>query len=105
MAEAVSDGLPQPQRRLAVFAIALASTMGTLDVNIANTALPAIARDLGLDLVAEGDVDLDRERLPNRVGRLVVHLRGARSTVRSGTRVSTWRHRLYSRVGGVRALA
>jgi DHA2 family multidrug resistance protein-like MFS transporter len=31
-----------------VFAIALASTMGTLDVNIANTALPAIARDLGI---------------------------------------------------------
>jgi DHA2 family multidrug resistance protein-like MFS transporter len=48
MVEPVSDGLPQPRRRLAVFAIALASMMGTLDVNIANTALPTIARDLGV---------------------------------------------------------
>ena len=44
----MSDGLPQPRRRLAVLAIALASMMGTLDVNIANTALPTIARDLGV---------------------------------------------------------
>jgi DHA2 family multidrug resistance protein-like MFS transporter len=44
----MSDGLPQPRRRLAVLAIALASMMGTLDVNIANTALPTIARDLSV---------------------------------------------------------
>ena len=44
----MSAGLPQPRRRLAVLAIALASMMGTLDVNIANTALPTIARDLGV---------------------------------------------------------
>jgi MFS transporter, DHA2 family, multidrug resistance protein len=43
-----SDGLPQPQRRWAVVALALASIMGTLDINIANTALPVIARDLAV---------------------------------------------------------
>ena len=48
MSDQASDGLPQPRRRLAVLAIALASMMGTLDVNIANTALPTIARDLGI---------------------------------------------------------
>jgi DHA2 family multidrug resistance protein-like MFS transporter len=44
----MTDGLPPAQRRLAVCALALASAMGTLDVNIANTALPTMARDLGV---------------------------------------------------------
>ncbi len=44
---AQSDGLPQPARRLAYFAIALAIAMAVLDGSIANTALPTIARDLG----------------------------------------------------------
>jgi DHA2 family multidrug resistance protein-like MFS transporter len=44
----MSDGLPPAQRRLAVCALALASAMGTLDVNIANTALPTMARDLAV---------------------------------------------------------
>ncbi len=40
------DGLPQPQRRWAVLAIALALIMAVLDSAIANIALPTIARDL-----------------------------------------------------------
>jgi DHA2 family multidrug resistance protein-like MFS transporter len=48
----MTDGLPPPQRRLAVFALALSSAMGTLDVNIANTALPAMARDLSVSPAA-----------------------------------------------------
>jgi DHA2 family multidrug resistance protein-like MFS transporter len=44
----MTDGLPQPQRRLAVVALALSSAMGTLDVNIANTALPLMAHDLSI---------------------------------------------------------
>jgi len=44
----MTDGLPAAQRRLAVCALALASAMGTLDVNIANTALPSMARDLAV---------------------------------------------------------
>ena len=38
------DGLPQPQRRWAVLAIALALIMAVLDSAIANIALPTIAR-------------------------------------------------------------
>jgi DHA2 family multidrug resistance protein-like MFS transporter len=41
-----ADGLPPGRRRIAYLAMALATTMATLDVNIANTALPTIARDL-----------------------------------------------------------
>ncbi|MFZ3034564.1 MAG: MFS transporter [Parvibaculum sp.] len=41
-----SDGLPLPQRRLAVLSIALAITMAVLDGSIANIALPTIAREL-----------------------------------------------------------
>jgi MFS transporter, DHA2 family, multidrug resistance protein len=44
--EQTGDGLPQPRRRIAMAALALANVMGTLDSNIANTALPTIARDL-----------------------------------------------------------
>src|SRR5512146_2108439 len=40
------DGLPQPQRRWAMFAIGLAIMMAVLDGTIANVALPTIARDL-----------------------------------------------------------
>jgi DHA2 family multidrug resistance protein-like MFS transporter len=38
------DGLPLPRRRYALAALAFANAMGTLDVNIANTALPTNAR-------------------------------------------------------------
>ncbi len=46
MSATVPDGLPQPQRRWAVVAIALALIMAVLDSAIANIALPTIARDL-----------------------------------------------------------
>lgn len=45
-AAAPSDGLPQPQRRRAYLALAAATSMAVLDGSIANTALPAIAREL-----------------------------------------------------------
>jgi len=44
-----SDGLPQPRRRLAYVALAISVAMSVLDGSIANTALPAIARDLHAD--------------------------------------------------------
>ena len=42
------DGLPVPQRRWAMLAIAVAVTMAVLDSAVANIALPAIARQLGV---------------------------------------------------------
>ncbi len=42
------DGLPWPQRRWAMLAIAIAVTMAVLDSAVANIALPAIARQLGV---------------------------------------------------------
>ena len=42
------DGLPKPQRQWAMFAIAIAVTMAVLDSSVANIALPAIARQLGV---------------------------------------------------------
>ncbi len=42
------DGLPRPQRQWAMFAIAVAVTMAVLDSAVANIALPAIARQLGV---------------------------------------------------------
>ncbi|HWX48251.1 MAG TPA: MFS transporter [Roseomonas sp.] len=41
-----TDGLPQPQRRGAVLAIAVAIALAVIDSSIANVALPAIAADL-----------------------------------------------------------
>src|ERR1700744_2714287 len=41
-----ADGLPQPQRNLAILTIALGLVMAVLDGSIANVALPTIARDL-----------------------------------------------------------
>lgn len=41
-----TDGLPQPQRRGAVLAVAVAIAMAVIDSSIANVALPAIAADL-----------------------------------------------------------
>lgn len=43
-----ADGLPQPQRSWAVLAIALGIGMAVLDGTVANIALPAIARSLGI---------------------------------------------------------
>lgn len=43
---AVSDGLPQPQRRQAVWVIVLGITLAVLDGSIVNLALPGIAREL-----------------------------------------------------------
>jgi MFS transporter, DHA2 family, multidrug resistance protein len=43
-----SDGLPTPQRWWAMLAIAVAITMAVLDSAVANTALPSIARQLGI---------------------------------------------------------
>lgn len=43
-----SDGLPQPQRSWAVLAIALGIGMAVLDGTVANIALPAITRSLGI---------------------------------------------------------
>ena len=42
------DGLPAPQRTWAMIAIAIAVTMAVLDSSVANTALPSIARHLGI---------------------------------------------------------
>jgi DHA2 family multidrug resistance protein-like MFS transporter len=42
------DGLPKPQRYWAMIAIAVAVTMAVLDSAVANIALPAIARQLGI---------------------------------------------------------
>ena len=42
------DGLPAPQRQWAMLAIAVAVTMAVLDSAVANIALPAIARQLGV---------------------------------------------------------
>ncbi|HEY1720940.1 MAG TPA: MFS transporter [Magnetospirillaceae bacterium] len=42
----LGDGLPVQQRRLAMATVVLAIAMATLDVAIANTALPTIATDL-----------------------------------------------------------
>jgi len=42
------DGLPAPQRQWAMLAIAVAVTMAVLDSTLANIALPAIARQLGV---------------------------------------------------------
>ncbi len=41
-----ADGLPQPQRNLAILTIALGLVMAVIDGSIANVALPTIARDL-----------------------------------------------------------
>ncbi len=41
------DGLPLPQRRVAIVATALGTFMSMMDSTIANVALPTIARDLG----------------------------------------------------------
>ncbi len=41
-----ADGLPQPQRNLAILTIALGIVMAVIDGSIANVALPTIARDL-----------------------------------------------------------
>jgi len=43
-----TDGLPQPQRRGAVLAVAVAIAMAVIDSSIANVALPTIAADLGV---------------------------------------------------------
>jgi DHA2 family multidrug resistance protein-like MFS transporter len=48
---ALNDGLPPRRRTVAVCAMALATAMATVDVNIANTALPTIARELGVSPV------------------------------------------------------
>jgi DHA2 family multidrug resistance protein-like MFS transporter len=45
---AMSDGLPQPQRFLAFLAIAIAMTMAVLDSAIVNVALPSIGRHLAI---------------------------------------------------------
>lgn len=41
-----TDGLPQPQRRWAMLALAVSIAMAVMDSSIANVALPAIAADL-----------------------------------------------------------
>jgi MFS transporter, DHA2 family, multidrug resistance protein len=41
-----ADGLPQPQRNLAILTIALGLVMAVIDGSIANVALPTIAKDL-----------------------------------------------------------
>src|SRR5690242_11453500 len=43
------DGLPVPQRYLAIATIVLGVTMAVMDSAIANVALPTIARDLHTD--------------------------------------------------------
>jgi DHA2 family multidrug resistance protein-like MFS transporter len=45
---APQDGLPQPQRWQAMAGVLLAMALANLDTAIANTALPTIARDLGV---------------------------------------------------------
>lgn len=42
------DGLPAPQRRWAMFALALAISVSVLGSSVANVALPTIGRDLGV---------------------------------------------------------
>ena len=42
-----ADGLPMPRRLWAAIGVLLGTFLGTLDVSIANVALPTIARDLG----------------------------------------------------------
>jgi DHA2 family multidrug resistance protein-like MFS transporter len=42
----VTDGLPPPQRRRAMFTVAIAIAMSVLVTSIANIALPTIARDM-----------------------------------------------------------
>ena len=42
----VTDGLPQPARRLAILAICVGVAMSVLDGAIANIALPTVALDL-----------------------------------------------------------
>ena len=42
------DGLPGPERRLAVLALVLGTLMAVVDITMINLALPAIARDLGI---------------------------------------------------------
>ncbi|MCE8020728.1 MFS transporter [Halomonas sp. MCCC 1A11036] len=42
------DGLPGPERRLAVLALILGTLMAVVDVTMVNIALPSIARDLGI---------------------------------------------------------
>lgn len=48
MTDTHGDGLPLRERRLALLAIALAMTLAVLDAAIVNVALPAMARDLGV---------------------------------------------------------
>jgi hypothetical protein len=52
-----------------------------------------------------GDIDLDRERLSDRVGRHIVHLRRTGSVIRPGADLPHRRRRFHRRLGGVRALA
>ncbi|WP_163558144.1 MFS transporter [Halomonas sp. NO4] len=42
------DGLPGPERRLAVLALVLGTLMAVVDTTMINLALPSIARDLGV---------------------------------------------------------
>ena len=42
-----ADGLPTPQRYLAMLAIAIGIAMAVLDGTVVNVALPSIARELG----------------------------------------------------------
>ncbi|MFY0989333.1 MFS transporter [Halomonas sp. C05BenzN] len=42
------DGLPGPERRLAVLALILGTLMAVVDITMVNLALPSIARDLGV---------------------------------------------------------
>jgi DHA2 family multidrug resistance protein-like MFS transporter len=44
----MTDGLPQPQRRYAFLAIAIAMTMAVLDSAIVNVALPTIGQELAI---------------------------------------------------------
>jgi MFS transporter, DHA2 family, multidrug resistance protein len=48
----VADGLPPPQRRRAMLAIAIAVSLSVLVTSIANIALPTIATDMGTTPVA-----------------------------------------------------
>lgn len=43
------DGLPRPQRYLAIFAVSCGTALNVIDGAISNVALPTIARDLGVD--------------------------------------------------------
>jgi hypothetical protein len=44
-----ADGLPMPGRYLAIAAVSLGTALTTIDGQIANVALPTIARDLKVD--------------------------------------------------------